>query len=70
MNSMDEKENQLPPMTQEQIEAEAAYAEKIYQQLSNEPVERTREILKPGRRPKAESLGDPEAVNPTRPASG
>jgi hypothetical protein len=50
---------QLPPMTPEQLEAEAAYATKIYEELSNPTPETRRRIseaIKLKRRSKAASL--------------
>jgi hypothetical protein len=40
-----EQQEQLEPLTPEQIEAEAAYAEEIYQRDSNLTAEEIREIL-------------------------
>ncbi len=61
---MEQKQEQLKPMTPEQIEAEAAYAEEIYQRYSNPTPELIREILeniKRRRRSKAASLLNQES---------
>ncbi|MGH2508903.1 MAG: hypothetical protein ACRDHZ_16080 [Ktedonobacteraceae bacterium] len=46
------------PMSQEQIDAEAAFAEKIYKELSSENLEKAREIIRRRRRSKAASIAD------------
>jgi hypothetical protein len=63
---MDQKQEQLEPMTPEQREAEAAYAKKIYLELTNPTPETSRKIseaIKLRRRSKAASL----IANPTKP---
>jgi uncharacterized membrane protein YqiK len=61
---MEQKQQQIEPMTPEQIEAESAYAEKIYQELSNAGPEKLREIhesIKLRTKSKAASLTDPKS---------
>jgi hypothetical protein len=56
---MDHKTKPLPPMTPEQLEAEAAYAKKVFLEFSNPTPETHRkisEVIKLKRRSKAASL--------------
>jgi hypothetical protein len=58
------EKDQMKPMTQEQIEAEAAFADKIYRELSNpspETSQKIREAIKLGRRSKAARLVEPRS---------
>jgi hypothetical protein len=56
---MDQKTEQLPPMTPEQLEAEAAYAKKIFLEFSDptpETKRKIREAIRLKKRSKAASL--------------
>jgi hypothetical protein len=57
-----EQKEQLPPLTPEQLKAEAAYAKEIYQKYNNPTPELERELLKKierhFRKPKAASAAD------------
>jgi hypothetical protein len=66
---MHQKQEQIEPMTPEQIEAEAAYAKKIYEKFSNPTPETRRKIsetIKLKRRSKAARLStkSPMALPP------
>ena len=53
---MEQKQDQIIPMTPEEIEAEAAYAEEIYQRSMNIDPKEALEIIKRHRQPKAAGL--------------
>jgi hypothetical protein len=52
---MEQRQDKLIPMTPEEVEAEAAYAEEIYQRSMNIAPEEAREIIRRHRQPKAAS---------------